>query len=281
MARATSQAGERYMIFLPMHLFLSTPGPPAVGRFYVGIIMNKIACLTDFHLDDILSKKYCIDSRRNLEKILFDIKQNNIDTIILTGDYGNRNSLIWLNQICRTYFLNTYYELGNHDKLKDLLSNRMIDEKYISNGKLDYVIKNKKIDLIFLDSSKKEIDGTQYVWLEKCISESDKYLYLFTHYPIFDCGNSALDRAFPLLHREKIQDLLLSLRKKIRIFCGHYHFRYDQKIGLIEQYVNPAVIMQVKCEGDKIETDSFRCGYRIIDLEKGENEVVMMEGNKK
>ena len=50
----------------------------------------KIAHISDTHIDDRLSVEAKIDSRGNLLKVLNDVKNENTDVIILTGDIGEK-----------------------------------------------------------------------------------------------------------------------------------------------------------------------------------------------
>jgi Predicted phosphohydrolases len=238
----------------------------------------RIAQVTDLHLDDVLSRWHGIDSRSHVLAVFADIRARGIETVAVTGDCGAASSLPWLREALDERGLAALFALGNHDSAAAFEECGLIagigspDRGFYHSRRLGGA------DCLFLDSSPGEIGDGQLEWLCERLCDADEPVYIFTHYPIFDCG-SAVDLAFPLKRREEVQGALIRAGRRAKVFCGHYHFRHDQRIGLVEQYVAPAVIMQVRGEGQAIVTDSFDFGYRIVDLGLGTNEVVMFEGS--
>jgi 3',5'-cyclic-AMP phosphodiesterase len=237
--------------------------------------MNEIAFMTDLHLNDILATKYKIDSRQNVETAFQDIYKRGIKRLVFGGDYGNPDSLEWLKTKIDVYDFEFYCILGNHDLVHDLkrvgLYPLQIENTY-------YCIEFGNARCIFLDSSSGRIDEQQLNWLKYNIEESTKPISIFTHYPIFDCGNSGMDQKYPLLNRDVVMSNLVNENRRMNIYCGHYHMKYDQSIGDINQNVNPGMIMQIKSVNGCSITDSFDFGYRIVDLGSNRNDIIIFSG---
>jgi 3',5'-cyclic-AMP phosphodiesterase len=241
--------------------------------------MSELAFLTDLHLDDDGFKKYAIDSRSNLSIVLNDICSRNIKTIVFAGDYGNPVSLIWLREKLDRHGLKAFYILGNHDSLHDLIEYGLIDSTRINDKSFYYSMSINDRLCLFLDSSKSRVDELQIKWLISEMKKADGIIYVFSHYPILDCSYLAHDNSFSLQNKNIVKESMIMINKKVKIFCGHYHLRYDNGVGKIEQFVSPAMIMQTKSEDSKVKTDNFDFGYRIINLENDLNEVIMFHGN--
>jgi predicted phosphodiesterase len=227
--------------------------------------VNSIAQITDLHLDDFLADYYQIDSRKNLRTIFDDITKRNISNVVLTGDIGNRKSIPWLIEQLKEYDFSIDITLGNHDEqryFKNTWLKQLNRESYYSRT-ID------GMNCIFLDSSKAKLEHKQIGWLKNAI-KNQKELILFTHYPIFDCGNTAMDILYPLEKRESIQTILESFDSEIFIFCGHYHTEHEQRRGKIVQYLTPASIMQVKQQSNIVELDNLKFGYRVINKIKNQ-----------
>ncbi|HOV14114.1 MAG TPA: hypothetical protein PK771_07515, partial [Spirochaetota bacterium] len=78
--------------------------------------------------------------------------------------------------------------------------------------------------------------------------------------------NSLIDKMFPLKNRNILEDLLRKNTNPVFIFCGHYHNEYEVIKNNIKQYVTPSGIVQIKKDSNKLEIDSLKYGYRIIEI---------------
>ena len=58
-------------------------------------MIQKIAYITDIHLDEEFTKDQGVDSRANWEIILEDVVSKNIKKVIFGGDIGEPNSNQW------------------------------------------------------------------------------------------------------------------------------------------------------------------------------------------
>ena len=228
--------------------------------------MDSIAQITDLHLDDFLADYYHIDSRKNLLAILDDAKLRKISNIVFTGDIGNRKSIPWLIEKIVEYDFSVDITFGNHDEYR-YFKHTWLKQ---SNEEIYYCRIIDGMKCLFLDSRKAIIEEKQINWLKNIIKTQTKVL-LFTHYPIFDCGHTAMDKLYPLKNRELIQVILEESDSEISIFCGHYHTEHKQINGKIVQYITPASIMQVKQQSNIVELDNLGFGYRVI--RKNENHI--------
>jgi Icc protein len=102
--------------------------------------------------------------------------------------------------------------------------------------------------------------------LNETISRTNLDIIVFIHHPILDCGNSVMDIKYPLLGRTNIIRMLVESGKRVHIFCGHYHTDFTTVFKNIIQYVTPSTLYQLKMHSEKLEIESERIGYRIINI---------------
>jgi len=239
--------------------------------------MQELAQITDLHIDDRQSKKYSVDARNNLLVVLDSIQQRGIKRLFISGDLAESGSLKWLKEVLQRFGFEYHVALGNHDSLDDLRANGLIQHNPTSDESLYYLIDNATI---VLDSSSGLINAVQMNFLKESLLNAGGHALVFCHYPILDCGNSVMDRLYPLKNRQEVADLLLSSSMRIDLYCGHYHTTHDQEIRNVRQHVTPATSMQIKKDGDAIAIEKKGIGYRIIRTENGvcTDEVVMLKG---
>lgn len=241
--------------------------------------MQELAQITDLHIDDRQSKKYSVDARKNLLVVLDSIHQRGIKKLFISGDLAESGSLKWLKEVLEKLGFEYHAALGNHDSFDDLRANGFI-QRSASSDELPYYLLDDTT--IVLDSSSGFINAQQMSFLKESLLNAGSHALIFCHYPIFDCGNTVMDRLYPLKNRQEVADLLFSSSAKIDLYCGHYHTIHDQEIRNLRQHVTPATSMQIKKEGDVIAIEAVGIGYRIIrtDKEKCTDEVVMLEGGE-
>ena len=137
-------------------------------------------------------------------------------------------------------------------------------------------------ECIFLIPAPEEIGESQLEWLRRQVSESSEPLIVFIHHPILDCGNTVVDRFYPLKNRDAVRQVLSAAKREITIFCGHYHYRDFKEIreGQLCQFVTPSTAWQIKPYGEKIEPDNSYVGYREIWMENDQLQTAVVEVNK-
>lgn len=224
----------------------------------------RIAHITDLHLDEDFPQEQGVDTRKNLEIILNDIRNKELTHIICTGDIGESQSIpYFINRVKDYLFTLT---LGNHDTYEEVTKyystgNRSKDKKlYSSEEKLGY-------KFIYLDSSSGHIDHIQLTWLGRELVTSLP-IVMFIHHPIIG-SDLMVDNIGKLENREEILNTLQASNKIITIFCGHYHMEQHQTHKKIHQYITPAVSFQIEKKKDKIVIDPHTFGYRIVSFEQG------------
>lgn len=222
-----------------------------------------IAQATDLHLDDFMAKGTGIDSRRKALKILEAIEEQGINALVLTGDLGLPGSQSWLLDAIAAHNLSPLFVLGNHDKLADFRSLAEVSD-FIKPDGLYYSQIMGEVSCIFLDSSQGQIDGEQLSWLKSRIDEEVSDVVVFTHYPVLDCGQTCMDRLYPLKSRDRLLEVFEKSSRRVSIFCGHYHTTHEQSLGSISQYVTPSTLLQIRQHSDGVEIESKDFGYRLI-----------------
>lgn len=226
----------------------------------------KYAQITDIHLNDFMSNSNNIDGLEHLKIIISDIKSRKISSVILTGDYGDPEGFDKITDLLKNNSLDYEFILGNHDELeiynkRDEVRNRVrIDGLYYSSIREETLY-------MFLDTRLDMVEQGQLNFIDTTLSDTThKRVVIFSHHPIIDCGNTTMDRLYPLNNREDVSSILKKYNKQFTIFTGHYHTNHSIKEGNITQYVTMSSLMQVKKFTEKIELDSHEFGYRIIDI---------------
>lgn len=230
--------------------------------------MKRIAQLTDLHLDDSMAIANGVDTRANVVHVLADIRDRGIRDVVLTGDLGEAHTIAWLANQLSVFGFSSRYLLGNHDRLADyavlpgFAAATHMDGFYYGLHEDDFL-------QLYLDSGKYEIGSGQMAWLMSQCTDSDEPVLLFIHHPVLDCGNTPMDRFYPMHKRDILRDFLLSLRRPVHIVCGHYHTCHEQQQQNISQYVTLSTYVQLKKTGPLLEMDGRDIGYRILEVNAG------------
>ena len=224
--------------------------------------MERIAFITDLHLDEQSVIDKGVDARKNWKHILNDLTSRNIDQVILGGDLGEPESHTWLRDSLKDYKFNIL--LGNHDQFEEV--SKHFDIHSFSHTELYYSHEDDHIKYLFLDSSSASISNDQFLWFENELA-TDKNVVVFIHHPVLEI-ETPIDPIYPLNGREKINQALQQCKKNVLVFCGHYHMDDERKEGRITQYVTPAASFQITKNAPAIETDNSFFGYRIISIDK-------------
>lgn len=225
-------------------------------------MMLKIAHITDLHLDEKFPFKNCTDARKRFDAILADIANEQIDTVICTGDIGENEGILYFFDQLKDKTL--YLTLGNHDRFAEV-------SKYYNLGvnhdlaKIYWSTVVAAFKVIYLDSSAGIIDDEQLIWLERELVSS-KSIIIFMHHPILGL-TLKVDEIGKLKNRKEIASILTQVNNKVTIYCGHYHMEHSSVYQNITQYITPATAFQIKKHTDRIEIDTTISAYRIIQIE--------------
>ncbi len=223
--------------------------------------MRQIAFITDIHLDEQFPLDNNVNPKKNFETVIADIEKRKINEVIFGGDIGEPTA--------HTYFFDklqnfsTNFILGNHDKF-EFVTNHF--QKESSKKELYYKLEDENYQYIFLDTSVDELSKTQLDWLQNELTEN-KELILFVHHPILEI-ETPVDKVYPLKNREELKSALLTFKKNVSVFCGHYHINDEQELKNIKQYTTQSMSFQLIKNATKIEVDNKIFGYRIIEIHK-------------
>ncbi len=226
--------------------------------------MKRIAHITDIHLNEQDPVNLQVNSKKNWEKILKNITEENISDIVFGGDIGNSSAHKWfftsLNKFSYTLCL------GNHDQYKNVAKHfkRSTPVKNV----LCYVEENEVFRQIYFDTSAEFVSYDQLEWMKQQL-HTIKKIIIFMHHPVL-MVNTPIDRAYPLKNRDEVRNCLLNSKKDITIFCGHLHLADEQRLDNVRQIITPASSYQVVKNATEVVEDGSMFGYRIIEI-NGDN----------
>ncbi len=226
-------------------------------------MIEKIAHITDLHLDEAYPYNDKTSARKRFQKILDDIRQNNINHVICTGDIGEDQGIPYFFDQLKNMKLSI--SLGNHDHFLALcdLYTEGVDH---SSKKIYSSTQKSGYKFIFLDSSAGKIDPKQLHWLSKELI-TPKPIVLFIHHPVLGLPLK-VDEIGRLKNRKEVQEVLLKIPNTISIFCGHYHMESTLTHRNISQYISPAVAFQIVKHPETITIDTNHFGYRVIQIDR-------------
>lgn len=237
--------------------------------------MRTVAHLTDLHLDDPMAARFGIDTRTQLLRVLADLQQRGIHELEITGDMGEPQAVEWLFSQIKAYHLHANLVLGNHDNPESYRAHPSMKAHFHENLCYHARVSDGFL-MIHLDSHTGALGDLQLDWLEHQLSTTVLPLMVFIHHPILDCGNTPMDRLFPLRDRAAVQACLRLHDKPVSIFCGHYHADHFIEMDMISQMVTLSTYAQLKTRGDTLEIDGAGFGYRLLTFAEGRLETTLV-----
>ncbi|WP_350286112.1 metallophosphoesterase [uncultured Croceitalea sp.] len=228
-------------------------------------MIEKIAHITDLHLDEQFPFEDQSSARKRFDRILKSIKDDNIDHVVCTGDIGENKGIPYFFEQLKN--MNFSITLGNHDEFIEISKYYRLGANYDSK-KIYRSVVEKDFKFIYLDSSSAIIDVEQLIWLRKELITS-KPIIIFIHHPIIGL-NLKVDEIGKLQNRKDLTKILTEVTNEVTVYCGHYHMESTLVYKNITQCITPAVAFQIKKSIDKILTDTTRSGYRVIQIKKTE-----------
>jgi 3',5'-cyclic-AMP phosphodiesterase len=226
--------------------------------------MKQIAFITDLHLGESIPKELGIDTHKNFQRVLDDLQERNIGTIIIGGDIGEANELEWFFNKLSGY--KVFIILGNHDRYENVVGH-LQNQPNEGLGELYHSFDDRLNRYIFMDSAKETINDVQLSWLEEQLN-TVKNILLFIHHPVLAVDTS-IDKVYPLQNRAVLLSKLEKLENKVSIFCGHYHMESVEVKNNVSQFITPAVSFQVVKDAKNIETTNRDFGYRVLNIDAG------------
>ena len=224
-------------------------------------MIEKIAHITDLHLDETNPFNDKTSARKRFRKILDDIHQNNIDHVVCTGDIGIDQGIPYFFEGLKNMKLSLC--LGNHDHFLEICDHYPFVVDHPSK-KSFYSRVNEPFKFIFLDSSSGEIDAEQLHWLSKELN-TPKPMVIFMHHPVLGLPLK-VDEIGRLKNRNEVREVLVKTSNPISIFCGHYHMESTLAYRNITQFISPAVAFQIEKHPETIAIDTHHFGYRVIQI---------------
>lgn len=223
---------------------------------------KRIAYITDLHAEEDFPRNFGVDEKARWYHILDDLKHRGITDIIFGGDIGSPVSNAWFFDSLKDFFLDI--TLGNHDIFEEVTQYFGSDLVCIP-GALCYSKEDQFFRYIFLDSSKGVISKEQLNWLDNELQFPKRKL-VFIHHPVIGIDVEA-DRAYTLLERDQVLDILTKSDQPITLFCGHYHMDDFTSFQNVEQYITPASSVQVEKHPSELIFNGDSYAYRIITLD--------------
>lgn len=220
--------------------------------------MLKIAQITDLHIGGDYNGKYKV--KENFEKVIQAIPKD-IDLLIVTGDVVDCETMPFINQ----------EDIDNYNYVRDFIENNVKSDYLVLGGNHDNM---EILEDVFGDNCL--VSSVQNIYFEDGIitlvdtangnlpldifSEVDKKsVALFTHYPLIKLHNEFMEK-FELKHLDMLED-----EKLPDVFCGHFHYTYDE--GNI--HVTPSIQCQIDPNKKEFTVASYNAGYRIISIDTG------------
>jgi Icc protein len=239
---------------------------------------KTIAYITDAHLgqkiileDDIEGRSRNMrydnnaeENKDNLKRILDGIAGKGITDIIFGGDIGTKEANKLFFDMIYKFGFKLLMVLGNHDTYSEV--NKYYRADRGNHNELHYSREDDYFKYIYLDSSSNSISPVQFNWLKQEL-DSEKKIVIFIHHPVLEIKTPLDKIGAALKGREEIKNVLLTFKKEIIIFCGHYHMIDELTEGNIRQYSSPACSYQIQKLSEMIEIDNSTFGYRLINIE--------------
>jgi Icc protein len=227
-----------------------------------------IAQISDLHLGR--SAYPGADAQANLQKVLEDVSGQGVDLVVLSGDVvqdeKDEASYVAARERLDATGLPFRVAPGNHDD-RALLA-RVFGLAAAPSGEVYSHERGDGFDLLFLDSSRAVMSPRQWDWLVKRVRAS-RAPYLFIHHPPVPAGVPLMDREWPFLEDAEFRSRLLSMKKAITVFCGHYHMEKTVQLRNLDLFLCPAVNLQFDATGEELRVGSPRGGWRKIELGAG------------
>lgn len=226
----------------------------------------RIIQLSDLHIDDPECAVMGVDSRVRAKSLIdilpqLTISPNERHVVVLSGDLSEPSGVRWLYErlddagIRREDIITL---MGNHDDPNHF--------KGFSLQVAPFACNYDTLCLLGIDTSSGTVGTDQIEWLSERLKEGEGRVFLLMHHPVLDCGDSLMDRKYPLRDRDQVKEVLVSSGREVIILCGHYHAAQKNVYENIVQYVSPAGHVQIRKVAEDFEVDSFMSGLRVVDI---------------
>ncbi len=215
-----------------------------------------IAQLTDIHIGFVDEHKVCQNTPR-LKLVIEELNGMVLrpDLVLLTGDLVESGEA-WAYDILREGLkaldIPTYFALGNHDN-REVFA-KCFPDVPMNDGFVQYVIEDKPLRIIVLDSLEEERHGGAFcearqAWLDKTLAQApDRPTMIAIHHPPIETGIAWMTAQprDPWVHR--FRDVIKKYDNIVHIISGHIHRTIYQRLENTTISVCEAVAPEVKLE---------------------------------
>lgn len=234
--------------------------------------MQKIAFVTDLHIDESGILPGGRDTRKQLIEIINHLKKNEFDGIILGGDlcnqYGDTSIYNWIYELFSAQNLTIYPISGNHDN-STILAKAFGLQNYLTNTALYYKIEIGQVSCLLLDTSTGSMDSAQWQWLENELAASTNvHQYIFMHHPPIICHAKHMEPKYMFKEIDRYKMMCQKFNNKtFHITTGHYHIEKTVIYKNMHVYVSPSTFVQIDPNKTTFESMHPYIGYRVLMIE--------------
>ncbi len=230
----------------------------------------RIIQLTDLHVGEEGELGYGVDVRANFLKILQAASDLKPDYIVVTGDLclhtGAANVYQWLKGHLDGTGIPYQVISGNHDDPL-LMAAAFGKLEEVQGEELYYFKEWKGVPCLFLDTTTAEMSSQQLNWLKKCLSTIQKKVLVFMHHPPMLANMPWMDRKYPFLMREAIQEVFFAHPYAVNVFCGHYHIERTVQQRNLTMHITPSCYFQIDPHAEEFKIDHYYIALREIEVE--------------
>ena len=231
----------------------------------------KIVQITDLHIGLEGQDTYNVDVRDNFLQILGEVVFAKPELIVVTGDLcfdlGQKDIYLWIKEKLDNTNIPYLVLPGNHDDAALMMDIFEIDYSH-AEDEIYFAKKLNKTTALFLDNSKASHSDNQKKWIKRQLHQADKNILVFTHYPPAKCKVTFMDENYCLQDRKELQELFHDYDKNIYLFCGHYHTEKTIHLDNLHIAITPSTYFQIDPNTDDFKVDSYRIGFRLIEVSK-------------
>jgi 3',5'-cyclic-AMP phosphodiesterase len=228
--------------------------------------MDRLAFITDLHIDTGVDKTRGIDTRRRFEKVLQDALASKVDMIILGGDLCNREgdelTYRWIKSRLDQVSLPYLVIPGNHDD-SQMISDIFYEEED-HEEEIYFLSDEMGFNIVLLDTGQGSMSEDQWDWLEEiCILYDD--LLIMMHHPPARMHSRHMEPRYAFQEMAEWDKFWQVQICRSTVFCGHYHMEGSIVTPNRQAiYITPSVYVQIDPNHKEAILDHSRYGYRII-----------------
>lgn len=228
--------------------------------------MIKIAHITDLHITEDRGLANGVDVVKNFRKILVSVVENDIDSIVITGDLcfdvASKATMEWVKEELEGLSIPYRIIAGNHDD-SEIMAEVFDMEDFLTGNELFFDEELEGSSIVYLDTSKGFMSEDQLSWLSIMNSILDENFLLFMHHPPVD-ASVFMDNNYALKGKEEVAKILTFCNNLKGVFCGHYHVDKVVDMQGIPVYITPSTYFQIDDKSAEFLISGYQIGWRKI-----------------